>query len=190
MHSCTKRMHIAGSHHMANYRSKDTTLSPTQVSGPSPMTPTPTNHNKARQLEAWWSPVASPPTECCTAHYQRKERGGRRRRKRGFRESTQSFLGRLIRTIWRKHQKLLVKCAVLPTDTCKLVFQKRQCKIEAIQLSFDNVLLRSSDIYCMPDISQPFVSFPRTVTYLSYSFLKSRPVHGASGHHLPTRERI
>lgn len=45
MHSCTKGTHMARSHHMANYRSKDTTLIPTEVSNPSPMTPTPTSDN-------------------------------------------------------------------------------------------------------------------------------------------------
>lgn len=155
MHSCRKGEHIAGSHHMANYRSKDTTLSPTQVSGPSPTTPTPTNHNKVQQLEAWRSSLASPPTACWAAHSQRRERGGRRKWKRGFHQSAQSFLSRVIRTIWLKPLKLLVKHVVLPTDACKFFFfQKLQCEIEATQPCLDNVLLRPcGDIHGMPEIS-------------------------------------
>lgn len=43
---------MAGSHRRANYRHRDTTLSPTEVSDPFPITPNPADHNKAVHLEA------------------------------------------------------------------------------------------------------------------------------------------
>lgn len=105
MHSCTKGTHTAGSHHTANYRSKDTTLIPTEVSGPSPMTPTPTNDNKLYI----WKPddlqlPLSLPRQCCIVYYPEK-RGGDRRGRGDFYQSTQSFLSRAITTIWLKHPK-------------------------------------------------------------------------------------
>lgn len=81
MHSCTKETRSAGSHHMANYRSKDTTLIPTDVSSPSPMTPTPTNDNK---LYIWKPDGLQLPLSAQTVLHcvLPGERVGRRERKR------------------------------------------------------------------------------------------------------------
>lgn len=62
---------------------EDTIQSPTEVSGPTAMTPTSTSHNKALHLEAWWSSAASLCPESVALHTT-----GRRKRKRRFHHST------------------------------------------------------------------------------------------------------
>lgn len=73
MHSCTKGIYIAGSHHTLTIEAKDTMLSPGEGSGPSPTIPTPINHNKARSLMISTASLCS---ESIIQHMtQRKERG-------------------------------------------------------------------------------------------------------------------
>lgn len=116
MHSCTKGTHTAGSHHVANYRSKDTTLVPTEGSSPSPMTPTPTNDNKLYI----WKPndlqlLLSAQRVLYYALSGEKREEGERRGKETSSEHI-VFSSKVTVTIWLKHPKIFMKFVVLPID--------------------------------------------------------------------------
>lgn len=73
VHSCVKGTHIAVPIAWLTIEAK-TPQSPTEVFSSFPMTPIPTNHNKAVHLEGWWSSVVSLCPESVALHTIRKEK--------------------------------------------------------------------------------------------------------------------
>lgn len=148
MHSCTKGTHTAGSHHMANYRSKATTLIPNWCFQPlshDPHPPQMTTNSTSRSLMTF--SCLSLPRQCCIVNYPEKRK---RREKEEEEEISSEYV---VFSSQDKASKVTGEICCFAIDTLSFFFFFLKSDSTKYKLFNCSLIMTMSDFYCMPDIS-------------------------------------